>query len=158
MPIRTAPPSDRFLERKLGKELCGKLRFPSAPVRNIFVGATLSVAPTFLFGGFHPAGRGGDGCSFLLAQKGTKDAPRGFLHEHLAAGGCSKASPPGPRLRGCVTLVGTIVPAGKDMTMLTSILGPLGPTAIKICRHSYANVHRLVPAYLFGAVGVVSAC
>ena len=29
-------PFPRFLEKKLGKELCGKLRFPSAPVRKVY--------------------------------------------------------------------------------------------------------------------------
>ena len=47
----------RFLERKLGKELCGKLRFPSAPVREIFVVVTFCVAPTFLLGRFRLAGQ-----------------------------------------------------------------------------------------------------
>ena len=38
----------------------------------------------------------GDGCSFLLAQKGTKDAPRGSFDEHLGCAGVHRRRPLDP--------------------------------------------------------------
>ena len=40
------------------------------------------------------------------------------------------------------------------MTVHLSIIGPQGPFSIKFCKLLLANVHRLVPAYLFGAAVV----
>ena len=43
------------------------------------------------------------------------------------------------------------------MTMRPSPLGPLGPSAIEVCKYSLATAHRLVRPYLFGAAVDVRA-
>ena len=58
---------------------------------------------------------------------------------------------PVPHLRERVPLDRQFVPAGKIKVCSRSILGPLGPFAIKICELFDSIAHRLVPAYLFGA-------
>ena len=45
-------------------------------------------------------------------------------------------------------------PAGKIKICFYPTIGPLGPTAIKICKTFHTNVHRLVRPYLFGAAVV----
>ena len=54
----------RFLERKLGKELCGKLRFPSVPVREIFCGSDILRRSHFFVWRVPPCGARREACSF----------------------------------------------------------------------------------------------
>ena len=79
--------SFRFLERKLGKELCAKLRFASAPVLYPFqvIPPPLACGPCFIWR-----------CSFLSDQKGTKESPRDGSDERLRAAGAHSHLSPGP--------------------------------------------------------------
>ena len=60
--------------------------------------------------------------------------------------------PPVPLLRERVTLGFMYVPGGQNQDLFPSYSRALGPIAIKICKLLPSIVHRLVPAYLFGAV------
>ena len=94
-------------------------------------------------------------CYFLLAQKVTKDAPRGVAPMNAFAERAFKvASPPGPPSTGTGNF-GLLVNFGGlsfDRALFHS-----RPTGA-FCHQNlwaYASIlHRLVPAYLFGAAGV----
>ena len=92
---------------------------------------------------------------FFPAMERTKDRRGTAPVSAFAERALTVTFPPVPRLRERVTLVGQFVPAGKIKICFRPILGPLGPNAIKICRSLPSIVHRLVPAYLFGAAVVV---
>ena len=74
--------------------------------------------------------------------------------ERLRAAGAHSRLSPDPRLRGCVPSGLCMFPAGKIKICFCPTIGPLGPTAIKICKTFHTNVHRLVRPYLFGAAVV----
>ena len=86
----------RFLVRKLSKELGGKLRFPSSPVREIFCGSDCSGRSHFFVERIPPCGAG----SFLTAQKGTKESLGVAFDERYAEGSAHRRLTPKPPITG----------------------------------------------------------
>ena len=115
------------------------------------MGVTCSVAPTFLFGGFRPAGRVPLPAAAKEPNRRWGTAPRSAFAQRAL----QVAFSPDPCLRERATLAFWLSPAGKMLTDFLSPLGPLGPIAIKICKLLPSIVHRLVRPYLFGAAVIV---
>ena len=104
--------STRFLERKLGKELCAKLRFASGV----------------------PPRRAGRRCAFLSDQKGTKESPGDGSDERLRGAGAHRRRPPGPPATGDVLLgVWLCLPGGpKTRSSVLLASGTQAPTWAEI--------------------------
>ena len=115
------------------------------------MGVTCSVAPTFLFGGFRPAGRVPLPAAAKEPNRRWGTAPRSAFAQRAL----QVAFSPDPCLRERATLAFWLSPAGKMLTDFLSPLGPLGPIAIKICKLLPSIVHRLVRPYLFSAAVIV---
>ena len=126
-------PHPRFLERKLGKELCAKLRFASGD-------AALR------------GGRGG--CSFLLAQKGTKKAPGSVAPTNISPKASVHSRHPWTPFTKAGHFGREVSSGGQNQDLFPFYSRALGPFFIKICKLLPSIVHRLMPAYLFGAAVV----
>ena len=126
-------PHPRFLERKLGKELCAKLRFASGDA----------------------ALRGGrDGCSFLLAQKGTKKAPGSVATTNISPKASVHSRHPWtPFTRVCPFGL-CVIPGGQNQDLFLSYSRGIGPYFHENVKGFPSNAHRLVHPYLFGAAVV----
>ena len=126
-------PHPRFLERKRGKELCAKLRFASGD-------AALR------------GGRGG--CSFLLAQKGTKKAPGSVAPTNISPKASVHSRHPWTPFTKAGHFGREVSSGGQNQDLFPFYSRALGPFSIKICKLLPSIVHRLMPAYLFGAAVV----
>ena len=105
-------PHPRFLERKLGKELCAKLRFASGDA----------------------ARRGGrGGCSFLLAQKGTKKAPGSVAPTNISPKASVHSRHPWTPFTKAGHFGREVSSGGQNQDLFPFYSRALGPFAIKIC-------------------------
>ena len=158
---------------------------PLRPKERFFVGVTFCVVPTFLFGGFRPAGRGerrvlsSDGKNQRSPGDGSDERLRGAgAHSHLSPGPpVTGAGPFGPLLPSgglnfdCAPLYSRATGPSSSQSPLYSgrpsvgirhvasllLLSPPNPLRWALAGAPImgsSNVHRLVPAYLFGAAVV----
>ena len=92
---------------------------------------------------------------FARGGKVGKTPPGDGSDERLRVAGAHSYLSPGPPVTGAGSF-GCLVNSGRqNQDLFPSYSRALGPFAIKICKLLPSIVHRLVPAYLFGAVAIV---
>ena len=75
----------------------------------------------------------GDGCSFLLVQKGTKKTPGAAFDEHLAAPVLIGGLPPDPHFAGDALLFSWALSfGGQNQVRLSFLPRPTGAYSIEI--------------------------
>ena len=123
-------PHPRFLERKLGKELCAKLRFASGDA----------------------ALRGGRGRSVLSSDGKNQRSPGDGSDERLRTAGAHSHLSPGPPLRGTPSCVlGQFQPAGKTKSDFPSCPGGTDPFVVaksalfRTPKHGHPSCRSLAP-------------
>ncbi len=122
-----------FLERKVGKRALCETSFR-------FWGSAL---------------RGGrDGCSFLLAQKGTKKEPGSVAPTNISPKASVHSRHPWtPFTRVCPFGL-CVIPGGQNQDLFLSYSRGIGPYFHENVKGFPSNAHRLVHPYLFGAAVV----
>ena len=94
-------------------------------------------------------------CDFLSDQKVTKESPGTAFDEHVACGRAHRRLVPGPLFTRAGHFSLMRVPGRQNQDRFPSYSRATGPFCYQNIVVLYSNAHRLVPAYLFGAVVVV---
>ena len=115
----------RFLERKLGKELCGKLRFPSVPVREIFCGSD-GLRRSHFFIWRVPPCVAWERCYFARGGKVTKTPPGDAFDEHLALPVLIGGFPPVPLFTRVCPFGCSVISGGQNVDRFPFYSRPTG--------------------------------